>query len=100
MHWMQMQILISKRCFGKEHHVVQVQKITFENHLRFLEVDFELRNKAYLFVSLEEPEERLRVMVLLNALLKWAELPALTEEQLLNIDYVPVLKETGDQLPE
>lgn len=85
LHWTQAQLIRGEKMLGKDNSVIRQERLTFATRLRRAEQDFETGAKNYLFLSTETEEERLRLVVLLNGVLRWAGIPPLTEEQLLTI---------------
>ena len=82
MHWVYAQIIRAEKQFGADNRVVEFERLKFATRLRQLEQNFET-DKNYIFIAMDTAEEWQRLVVLLNALLGWAGIPTLTEEQLL-----------------
>lgn len=83
MHWVYSQLVLSERYFGVEDRVIQVERVTFRARLHRLMQDFEIE-RDYIFISMDSEEDRQRLVILLNAVLRWAGIPPLTEGELLD----------------
>ena len=82
MHWVYVQVIRAEKMFGADDKMIKYERMVFATRLRWLEQNF-ATDMNYIFIAMDTPEERQRLVVLLNGVLRWAGILPLTEEQLL-----------------
>jgi hypothetical protein len=92
MHWRRIHLRYAEECFGKYHPDVGIERRAFLTCLMGRKYGMN-EDLGYPFLAIDSQDDRLKLVVLLNAVLRWAGIPQMTEEQLLGPSATPDMKE-------